>query len=285
MAYTCNFCGTYVSGWKCSTCEQTELLKKSTEQQRQFAEQQNDLMERSRRDAAYEARMNREMQEEQAERAERKARAAQMEAELESWIKQIFAEVALLIQTNTTETVGQKVEEFINKANAELSSETYETTGGIFTPKFASYFRNNLTDYILNNPAKAAEIAIAKQIFESHAKTAKEIWNANEAREAENRRIEEEQEKAEQAIKDADAAAIEVVDLEKKKKARYGCLFFVFLGVIVSYIEFSDGNLLRGLLCVLGVIFFGFLAWALKPDVTQEDIDSVVGGFVKGLNR
>ena len=280
MAYTCSSCGTtYASGWKCTNCEQNQLLKQSMEQQ-------TDLMERSRRDAAYEARMNREMQEEQAERAERKARAAQMEAELESWIKQIFAEVALLIQTNTTETVGQQVEEFINKANAELSAETYETTGGIFTPKFASYFRNNLTDYILNNPAKAAEIAIAKQIFESHAKTAKEIWNANEAREAENRRIEEEQEKAEQAIKDeADA----VTDAEKQvlwKKAQYGAYFFMVMLAFVAYIKFKESSVFTALLCAVGAFIFALFAWVCSGDDDYEaGSNAYLKGFVKGMKR
>ena len=280
MAYTCSSCGTtYASGWKCTNCEQNQLLKHSMEQQ-------HDMMERSRRDAAYEARMNREMQEEQAERAERKARAAQMEAELESWIKQIFAEIALLIQTNTTETVGQKVEEFINKANAELSAETYETTGGIFTPKFASYFRNNLTDYILNNPAKAAEIAIAKQIFESHAKTAKEIWNANEAREAENRRIEEEQERAEQAIKDeADA----VTDAEKQvlwKKAQYGAYFFMVMLAFVAYIKFKESSVFTALLCAVGAFLFALFAWVCSGDDDYEaGSNAYLKGFVKGMKR
>jgi len=279
MAYTCSSCGTtYASGWKCTNCEQNQLLKRSMEQQ-------NDLMEKNSRAAAYEARMNREMQEEQAEEARLQTIIKQLEREKEEILKNRFAEIVLLIQTNTVETIGEKFEAFCKQENEKLSAKYLSESGGIFTPEYAKSYRRHFSDYILNNPAKAAEIAVVKQIFESHAKTAKEVWDANEAREAENRRIKEEQEKAEQAIKDEEVAATEVVDLEKKKKARYGCIFFVLMSAALSYIQFADGNFGKGLLCMIGVVFFGFGAWALGPNVTQEDIDSVASGFAKGLNR
>ena len=279
MAYTCSSCGTtYASGWKCTSCEQNQLLKQSMEQQ-------NDLMERNRRDAAYEARMNREMQEEQAEREMLQDALVKMKAEHEDFYKQKFSDIVLLIQTNTAMTIGEKFEEYCRQEDELLIGKPLSEMGGQFIPNNAKIYRKHFTDYILNNPAKAAEIAIVKTIFESKATIAKEKYDAYEEREEQRKREERIEKEAKEAEDRATYAETEVVSLEQKKKARYGCFFFVLLFVVISYIEFADGNLMKGLLSLLGVMFFGFGAWALGPNVTQEDIDSVVGGFVKGLNR
>lgn len=279
MAYTCSNCGTtYASGWKCTNCEQNQLLKQSMEQQ-------NDMMERSRRDAAYEARMNREMQEEQAEEARLQTIIKQLEMEKEEILKNRFAEIVLLIQTNTVETIGEAFEAFCKQENEKLSAKYLSESGGIFTPEYAKSYRRYFSDYILNNPAKAPEIAVVKQIFESHAKTAKEVWDVNEAREAENRRIREEQERAEQAIKDeADA----VTDAEKQvlwKKAQYGAYFFMVMCAILAYSKFQESSLFTALLFAVGAFIFALVAWVCGGDENEAGSNAYLNGFVKGMKR
>ena len=263
MSGTCSSCGGYFSGWKCTNCEQTELMKKSIQQQQ-------DLAEKNKRAADYEARMNREMQEEQAERAAMQAQVAQMEAGLESTAKQMFAEIALLIQTNTTETIGNKVEGFFKQVNSMLDVETYEKTGGILTPKCSKYFRNYFTDYILSNGGKAAEIAIAKEIFESHAKTALEIWQANEAQE-EKRKLQQAQlENEEQLARDEVNAIAAADDKQQRRHAMYGCYFFIVLLGLVSYIEFQESKNFVGFLCAIGAFGFFGMAMYLSLDNTSR---------------
>ncbi len=270
MANTCGSCGAYLSGWKCTNCEQTELMKKSIQQQREIATQQQEQAAKNKRAADYEARMNREMQEEQAERAAMQAQVAQMEAGLENTAKQIFAEIALLIQTNTTETIGNKVDGFFKQVNSTLDVETYEKTGGILTPKCAKYFRNHFTDYILSNGGKAAEIAIAKEIFESHAKTALEIWQANEAQE-EKRKLQQAQlENEEQLARDEVNAIAATDEKAQRRHAMYGSYFFVVLLGFSSYIKFQESQNFVGFLCAIGAFGSFGMAMYLSLDNTSR---------------
>jgi exonuclease VII large subunit len=283
MAYTCNLCGSYVGGISCPTCEQTNLLKKSVAQQKEFFDSSEHQRIQNQKQTDFEERVRFAARAEEDLLAKHSALLDEMQAEIEQKIKESFSEIALLIQTNTDESISSVIEDFCKNTNKDWNPIALSESGGNFMPARAEIYRKYFTDYILNNPQKASVIAIAKSIFEKHCKSAKEISDAHNAINKKNETIKQEREQAENALTDAanaELAAAKKIREEKSKKVAH---FFMMICVVLSYLNFKDSHFLYGFLFAIGAIVCWFTAWIIGADSHDSSDNSFSEGFIKGL--
>ena len=271
MLLKCYTCGNMHEGSSCPVCAQlraTQRIADATENQNKLIEKQriNDHIERRR------------LEREQEENQQEALIAAMLEAarqEVEQFIKQSFAELVLIIQTNQENEIKSKAAQYLGNLypnQPELRC---------LAPDVAKKYNKHFVDFIIANPTLAKQLSIAKSIFEEIANAGEIEYNR---RELENQKIEQEA-IAEKAKQDLINAENEKVNLAERTKDRKIQIVTVIIGVSSVFATFIFGELGANLYSA-GFALIVLICLAVNSIYSGNDgANHVAEGFIKGLNK